>query len=305
MKLGGSAAALRRGRQLYNNRCYFCHGYNGDARTLAARYLSPPPADFTRRTGLTTKRIATVIRDGLKGTAMRSFRGLLTDAQISDLAAFVVDRFVRRNAVNSAYHTAENGWPDHDKRFGVAFPFVLGDISPSTSESALTERQRMGLEIFRDGCISCHDQLEGSPTKSWKIVPDQTLASVPRQPTAAEHDDGSYDRESSSRHDKAPVLPDLTAVEAVGERLYQESCAYCHAGDGSGENWIGEFLRPHPTNFTDPRQTAKLSDLHLRDAIIHGLPGTSMPAFQSAFDKSQVDSLIAYMKKAFFGAAQR
>ena len=28
-----------RGRAIYNFRCYFCHGYSGDARTLAATYL--------------------------------------------------------------------------------------------------------------------------------------------------------------------------------------------------------------------------------------------------------------------------
>ena len=32
------------GRAIYNFRCYFCHGYSGDAQTLAARYLSPPLA---------------------------------------------------------------------------------------------------------------------------------------------------------------------------------------------------------------------------------------------------------------------
>ncbi len=35
------------GRAVYNFRCYFCHGYSGDAKTLAATYLQPPPRDFS------------------------------------------------------------------------------------------------------------------------------------------------------------------------------------------------------------------------------------------------------------------
>ena len=38
---------IEAGRSVYNFRCYFCHGYSGDARTLAAEFLSPPPRDFT------------------------------------------------------------------------------------------------------------------------------------------------------------------------------------------------------------------------------------------------------------------
>ena len=40
------------GRRVYNFRCYFCHGYSGDARTLAASMVQPAPRDFTRAPGL-------------------------------------------------------------------------------------------------------------------------------------------------------------------------------------------------------------------------------------------------------------
>ncbi len=62
-----------RGRQIYNFRCYFCHGYSGDAKTLAATYLNPPPRDFTAAP-LTHERIALALREGRTGTAMASFR---------------------------------------------------------------------------------------------------------------------------------------------------------------------------------------------------------------------------------------
>ncbi len=37
----------KRERAIYNFRCYFCHGYSGDAKTLASTYLKPQPRDFT------------------------------------------------------------------------------------------------------------------------------------------------------------------------------------------------------------------------------------------------------------------
>ena len=66
---------LARGKALFDMRCYFCHGYAGDARTAAARVLDPPPADLTALTGVaaTLESIAHVIRDGRAGTAMIGF----------------------------------------------------------------------------------------------------------------------------------------------------------------------------------------------------------------------------------------
>ena len=40
---GDSASRHQQGREIYNYRCYFCHGYSGDAKTLASSYLDPPP----------------------------------------------------------------------------------------------------------------------------------------------------------------------------------------------------------------------------------------------------------------------
>ena len=46
------------GRKVYNFRCYFCHGYSGAAKTLAATYLKPLPRDFTRGPALPRAAIA-------------------------------------------------------------------------------------------------------------------------------------------------------------------------------------------------------------------------------------------------------
>ncbi|MFM2121010.1 MAG: hypothetical protein RL722_2478, partial [Pseudomonadota bacterium] len=78
-----SAATLARGQALYRARCYFCHGYGGDARTQAAQALAVPPRDFTASPALTRPQILAALRLGRPGTAMASFTGLLDEGEMA------------------------------------------------------------------------------------------------------------------------------------------------------------------------------------------------------------------------------
>lgn len=121
---------LEAGRAVYNYRCYFCHGYSGDAKTLAASFLDPRPTAFVAVDPgrLNEGLVLETLRPGRSGTAMKSFSGILDDQGMTAVAAFVVDKFVRRKAANTRYHAAENGWPDHE-RYRPAFP-LPGAKSP-------------------------------------------------------------------------------------------------------------------------------------------------------------------------------
>src|SRR5262245_32873218 len=79
-----SAATLQLGRDVYNFRCYFCHGYSGDAKTLAASYLDPKPRDFqnTKPEELPVERILAAVKDGRPGTAMKGFTGILNEQEM-------------------------------------------------------------------------------------------------------------------------------------------------------------------------------------------------------------------------------
>ena len=88
------------GRRIYNFRCYFCHGYSGDAHTLAASMLEPAPRDFTRAQGLDEARAAAALRSGVPGTAMASFADTLSPREIELVARFVVAEFVQARAPN-------------------------------------------------------------------------------------------------------------------------------------------------------------------------------------------------------------
>ena len=151
------AANHEAGRRIYNFRCYFCHGYSGDARTLAASMVEPAPRDFTRASGLDERRAVAALRAGVPGTAMSSFAGTLSLREIEQVARFVVAEFVVARAPNARYHTPGNGWPRHE-RYASAFPFAAGEIALDRPEASLNKSERAGRQLFMSACISCHDR---------------------------------------------------------------------------------------------------------------------------------------------------
>jgi cytochrome c oxidase cbb3-type subunit 3 len=334
-----SAATLERGRAIYNFRCYFCHGYSGDAKTLAATYLQTPPRDFraTRPQDLPREAMLAAIRDGRPGTAMKGFRGILDEAEMQAVAEFVRDEFMEKQAPNTRYHTRENGWPDHE-RHAAAFPFARGEIAIDTPWEQLTMTQQQGLRLFRSACISCHDHGRvNDPGQVWESRPvsfprDAYCASchqdVPRsEPQGVGHPqraathtfaqrDGSVPLHRPERaeaqlaanytvHDRAPVLAEATPQERRGEHLYQRNCAFCHAADGSAKGWIGSFLEPHPRDLTSPGEMRGMTRERLLRAIAQGLPGTSMPAWQGVLPPADIEAVASYVARVFQPAAER
>jgi cytochrome c oxidase cbb3-type subunit 3 len=293
----GWQARLAEGRRLYNLRCYFCHGYSGDARTQAADYLDPPPRDFTQARDLDRARIVKTLREGRPATAMQSFRGLLQPREMEALADYLLTAFVACREVNTLYHTAANGWPDHRARNGRSFPFVLGAISPNLPESALTPAQRQGLTLFRQACSICHEGAAADPLRAeGGKAPQDAHETYGEQDAYGAHDD-AYG--AKSPHDIAPRLTGLSAEARRGETLYQRDCAYCHAADGTGKNWIGRFLDPHPTDFTAPAWARDFAESEVRRTIHEGIPQSSMPAFGAVLSQDEVSAIVAYLRRAF------
>lgn len=301
----GAAAekdALAEGREIYNFRCYYCHGYSGNAKTLAATFLTPPPADFTagdpRR--LTPEAIADVLKHGRPGTAMKSFSDVISGLEIAAVAEFVHREFVVAKAVNTRYHTVENGWPDHG-RYRLAFPFATGEIPLSRSWESLTPEQARGKRLYLDSCVSCHDRgARDDDDVAW----DSRPLSYPRNNFSMSSPPPKVDAMTSAspyaKHDIVPRLARLTAGERRGERIFQGNCAFCHGADGTGKNWIGQFLEPHPRNLQDATFMSGMSRERLRRAISDGLPGTSMPAWKAVLAPGQIRDVIDYVSRAFF-----
>jgi cytochrome c oxidase cbb3-type subunit 3 len=294
------------GRRIYNFRCYFCHGYSGNAETLASTYLTPRPRNFiaTEPASLSREKMLDAVQNGHPGTAMRGFAGILSPAEVAAVTDFVRLEFMLNKASNTAYHTAANGWPDH-ARYNAAFPFATGKIMIDTAPEQLTPAQRAGRQLFMSSCISCHDRAhvseDGAP---WDARP----LSYPRNGFVPGDDLGKpgappFDAITSATpyhlHDKAPVLADPSPAQRRGEALFQKNCAFCHAADGTARNWIGSFLEPHPRDLTAPASMATMTPERLAGVIRDGLPSTSMPAWKSVLSAGDIGDLVAYIGRAF------
>ena len=300
---------IEQGRRVYNFRCYYCHGYSGNAHTLAASFLMPKPRDFTMTSpkDLKKSRMRDSIRNGRPGTAMKSFSSVLSSDEIDAVVDFIQQEFMLDKAENTRYHTEDNGWFNHE-RYSAAFPFALGKIPLDTPWDQLSPEQVEGKRMFMTSCITCHDRAnvndEGAP---WEARP----VSYPRsQYNAGDYSlpnlqprDSNVDAMASASpyliHEIPPTLTDLTESERRGEALFQQNCAFCHGADGTGRNWIGSFLEPHPRDLTNAEFMSGMTEDRLRMVIRDGLRGTSMPAWKSVLSAQQIEDVIGYVGRAF------
>ncbi len=300
----GADARHERGRAIYNFRCYYCHGYSGNARTLSATFLDPPPRDFTalRQHPPTRAKMIATVRNGIPGTGMAGFGNILTAEDITAVVDFVRTEFILAGRPNTRYHTAANGWPDH-ARYRAAFPFATGELPLDTPDEKLTPAQRRGKQLFLQSCISCHDRAR---VEDEGPLWETSAVSYPRRHTCcdAPAPDAVSGASVYARHDVAPKLADPDAQQRRGEALFQANCAFCHAADGTGRNWIGSFLEPHPRDLTDPAFMQNLTPSRLRRIIADGVPGTTMPAWRNVLDAQAIAAIVAYIDRAFHRLAR-
>lgn len=290
------------GRAIYNYRCYFCHGYSGDAKTLTSTYVNPKPRDFSN-TGLDQLPRSTmleVVAYGKPNTAMIGFSRVLNAEEIALVVDFVRVEFMQNQGPNTRYHTKENGWDKH-QRYQIAFPFATGEIPLDTPWQQLTEEQRRGKRLYLESCITCHDRAivkdEGETWSSQSI-------SYPRNNFSYSDIDAFTSASIYAIHDISPTVDTLSAQALAGKTLWLDNCAFCHAADGSGQNWIGSFLEPKPRDLTNPQFMASIDHQYLRHAIREGLVNTSMPAWKSVLNDKQIEQIISYINEAFHPVTQ-
>ena len=287
------SAAVDRGESIYRYYCYQCHGYAGDARTLASRYLSPPPRSFreTSIEALPADRMTAAILNGRPGTAMVSFSSVLSADDVTAVVNYVRRAFMTPQPLAATYHSAENGWPEQD-RYRTAFPFVEGRITITTPWENLSSEERAGRRLFESACITCHE-----PTSDETTVWEPSAVSYPRRHYS--HRQGESDFVSAASpyrlHDEAPRLELESAAAQRGQTLYSDNCAFCHAQDGSGKNWIGSFMEPRPRDLRRIELYDRLGEIGLRQRIRDGLPGTSMPAWQTVLTDDEIDAIVVYL----------
>ncbi len=237
------------------------------------------------------------VTEGKPGTAMMGFSAVLDEPDIQAVVDFVRQEFMTDKKLNTKYHTVENGWPDHE-RYAIAFPFALNEIPLDTPWEDLTEEQQKGKQLFMSACVTCHDRAR---VDNEGVIWESRPLSYPRN-NYSHKSSRQIDAQSGatpySIHEVAPVIASLTAEEKQGEQLFQKNCAFCHSEDGTGRNWIGSFLQPHPRDLTGMK-VKSMTPEHLRQVIRDGLPGTTMSAWKSVLTEKQIQAIVKYITRAF------
>ena len=229
---------------------------------------------------------------------MVSFGSVLSKTEAQEVARYIREAFMSPDRIRAKYHSAENGWFDHE-RYADAFPFVEGRIGLDVPWEDLDPGLQQGRRLYESACVSCHDQPNAGDRD--ELVFELRAVSYPRRHFSHRHNASDVVSSASpyARHDVAPDPAGFSEVALEGRDLYEENCAFCHASDGTGRNWIGSFLDPRPRDFTDPEFRLIRDAAALEQRILVGIPGTSMPAWQNVLDDAQVDAIVAYLQLAF------
>lgn len=95
----GFAPSEARGEPVYRKACAACHGDQGDGQGHGAAYLEPRPRDFTSGTFKfrstpngelpTDADLVRIVADGVPGTQMPAWKGILTDREMADVVAYL------------------------------------------------------------------------------------------------------------------------------------------------------------------------------------------------------------------------
>jgi mono/diheme cytochrome c family protein len=86
------SAASDVGHRVFVERCAPCHGDAGGGDGPAAAAITPPPRNFRDPIfwrGRTEQQLRVVVRNGKPGTMMAPFQGVLTDAEIDGVVAYL------------------------------------------------------------------------------------------------------------------------------------------------------------------------------------------------------------------------
>ena len=93
-----------------------------------------------------------------------------------------------------------------------------------------------------------------------------------------------------------------------GKRVYEKSCAHCHGTEGRGDGSAAENLLPRPRDFTRglykirSTETGQVpTDQDLFDIITEGMPGSSMPGWDTSLSANERWEVVAYIKTFYDG----
>ena len=311
---------------LYREHCSHCHGITGNGAGPTAAFLNPYPRDFRLskfkfkstplRRSPTDHDMELILRNGIPGTAMPSFR-TLPDDEIKALISYVKYLTIRgqleRLLISELSSLDDEPLLDMsyvpDGDLVAALVKLEDEEDDDEDEDAEPDENQEAFEEQLDYVLN--DLLLEGPLSRWSD-PESSVTEVPDVP-------GSI----ASSH------PDHSALVDKGRKVFfsNGNCAQCHGstsmGDGETKNyddWTKDWsssagvdptdkatyrdftaagaLKPRavrPRNLRIPvyRGGGRPQDLYLR--IKNGIEGTPMPSGTTLNDE-EIWALVAYVK---------
>jgi cytochrome c oxidase cbb3-type subunit III len=80
-----------------------------------------------------------------------------------------------------------------------------------------------------------------------------------------------------------------------GRAIYTQYCAVCHGATGRADTPVGQLLRPHPRNFADPVEMARVSADRVLRAIKEGRPGTAMASWAQVLSEAEMGDVMDHV----------
>lgn len=167
---------LEKGKEVYQKRCWWCHGESGAGDGPAAKFMNPPPRDFTSgiykwkstpfdEIAPTDDDFRRMIKgdlthnnitgwNGMNGTSMPGWSDMLGDKEVDDLIAYI-------------------------NKFAELEPPGKPAISTSGAVSSSGESIEKGKKVFKDMCSECHGE-EGRGNGTKKLKDDWGFRTWPR-----------------------------------------------------------------------------------------------------------------------------
>lgn len=306
-------------KQRYSEYCSVCHGDRGDGRSHAQQGLVPPPRDFTEQTfavTVTRDRIIAAITNGVPGTAMIAWTTELDEAEISELADYVLEEFVRGpkkagiappipDAFAQIYRescSVCHGDDGTGAKWGQeSLSTKPRDFTSAASQTELT-RDRMIVSVTngRPGTPMPGFASQLSPQQVEGIV-DYVRARFMNAVVAADTTAAIDSNTGGNYHDQ-PLPNMLSGHFERGRALYFVNCVECHgtAGDGNGPR--AYFIFPKPRNFRDPATQRTLNRPRLYSGIADGVIGKEMPAWSKVFSDQDIADVAEFVYREFITA---
>ena len=301
----------------YRLYCSVCHGDHGDGDSHAQQGLMPPPRDFTDAAfagSVTRERLLAAITNGVPGTAMIAWKTELGDAEITELADYILANFVRTTQSMSTGRRAplakEESLRIYQESCSVCHGddgkgAVWGQSSLSTAPRDFTTEQAR-TELTRDRMIkSVTHGRPGTPMPGFgSQLDDRQVANIVDyirmrfMATAPDTDTQTI----ATDYNERPFPGKLTGNFERGRSLYFQNCLVCHGFDGAGDGPRAYFIFPRPRNFIDPVTREILNRPRLFDGVKKGVVGREMPAWGFVMEDQDIADVAEYVFREFITA---